>query len=161
FDELAVETARLMAEFIGAVLRNTNELQERGALLEKLRLTDQVVEHIQTALYVFGVEDGSLRLRYANTASVAATGLPIEDIMGHRLRDIFPNVPHSLIERLLQIIETGEVFDAGNLEYTDDRIAPSIFSIKAFPLSDGAVAVSFDNVTDVARIEGQLRQAQK
>ena len=32
FDELAVETARLMAEFIGAVLRNTNELKERGAL---------------------------------------------------------------------------------------------------------------------------------
>ena len=58
FDELAVETARLMAEFIGAVMRNTNELQERGALVEQLRLHDQVVEHMQTALYVFSVERG-------------------------------------------------------------------------------------------------------
>jgi PAS domain S-box-containing protein len=161
FDELAVETARLMAEFIGAVLRNTNELQERGALVEKLRLHDQVVEHMQTALYVFTVADGSLRLRYANKATEEATGLPIADVMGRPLREIFPAVPHSLIERLLQIVNTGEVLDAGNLEYADDRIGPSIFSIKAFPLSDDGLAVTFDNVTDVVRIEGQLRQAQK
>jgi len=161
FDELAVETARLMAEFIGAILRNTNELQERGALLEKLRLHDQVVEHMQTALYVFTVADGSLRLRYANSATEDATGLPIDEILGRPLKEIFPAVPSSLIERLLQIVETGEVLDVGNIEYSDERIAPSIFSVKAFPLSDDGLAVTFDNVTDVVRIEGQLRQAQK
>ena len=93
FDELAVETARLMAEFIGAVLRNTNELQERGALLEQLRLQDQVVEHMQTALYVFAAGDRSLRLRFANKATEEATGLPIAEVMGRPLREIFPNVP--------------------------------------------------------------------
>jgi PAS domain S-box-containing protein len=161
FDELAVETARLMAEFIGAVLRNTNELQERGALLEMLRLQDQIVEHMQTALYVFSAAGGSLRLRFANKATEDATGLAIAEVMGRPLKEIFPNVPPALIERLLQIVETGEVFDAGQIEYSDDRIGHSIFSIKAFPLPDEGVAVTFDNVTDVARIEGQLRQAQK
>jgi PAS domain S-box-containing protein len=161
FDELAVETARLMAEFIGAVLRNTNELQERGALVEKLRLHDQVVEHMQTGLYVFAVADGALRLRYANQASEEATGLPIAEVMGRRLRDIFPNVPTELIDRMLEIVETGEVLDAGHIEYADERIAPSIFSVKAFPLSDDELAVTFENVTDVVRIEAQLRQAQK
>jgi len=161
FDELAVETARLMAEFIGAVMRNTNELQERGALLEQLQLQDQVVEHMQTALYVFAGGDRSLRLRFANKASEDATGLPIAEIMGRPLREIFPNVPESLVERLLQIVETGEVLDAGQIEYADDRIGPSIFSVKAFRLHDDGVAVTFDNVTDVARIEAQLRQAQK
>jgi PAS domain S-box-containing protein len=161
FDELAIETARLMAEFIGAVMRNTNELQQRGALVEKLRLHDQVVEHMQTALYVFSVDGGRLTLRYANQATEQATGLPIAEIIGRPLREIFPAVPSTLVDRLLQIVETGEVLDAGELEYTDDRIAPSIFSVKAFPLSDDGVAVTFDNVTDVARIEAQLRQAQK
>ncbi|HST14339.1 MAG TPA: ATP-binding protein [Gaiellaceae bacterium] len=161
FDELSVETARLMAEFIGAVLRNTNELQERGALLEQLQLQDQVVEHMQTALYVFAAGDRSLRLRFANKATEAATGLPIADVMGRPLTEIFPNVPPALIDRLLRVVETGEVLDAGQLEYSDDRIGPSIFSVKAFRLHDDGVAVTFDNVTDVARIEGQLRQAQK
>ena len=161
FDELAVETARLMAEFIGAVMRNTNELQERGALLEQLQLQDQVVEHMQTALYVFAAGDRSLRLRFANKATEEATGLPIADVMGRPLTEIFPNVPPALIDRLLRVVETGEVLDAGQLEYADDRIGPSIFSIKAFRLHDDGVAVTFDNVTDVARIEEQLRQAQK
>jgi two-component system cell cycle sensor histidine kinase/response regulator CckA len=161
FDELAVETARLMAEFISAVLRNTNELQERGALLEQLRLQDQIVKHMQTALYVFSAGDRSLPLQFANKATEEATGLPIADVIGRPLREIFPNVPESLVERLLQIVETGEVLDAGNVEYADDRIGPSVFSVKAFPLPDRGVAVTFDNVTDVARIEGQLRQAQK
>jgi PAS domain S-box-containing protein len=161
FDELAVETARLMAEFISAVLRNTNELQERGALLEQLRLQDQIVKHMQTALYVFSAGDRSLPLQFANKATEEATGLPIADVIGRPLREIFPNVPESLVERLLQIVETGEVLDAGNVEYADDRIGPSVFSVKAFPLPDQGVAVTFDNVTDVARIEGQLRQAQK
>ena len=151
FDELALETARLMAEFIGAVLRNTNELQQRGVLLEQVRLHDQVVEHMQTALYVFSVNDATLHLRYANEASEQATGLPIADVVGLPLREILPNVPEILIERLIQVVEDGEVLDAGNLEYSDDRIAPSIFSVKAFPLSDNRLAVTFDNVTDVAR----------
>jgi PAS domain S-box-containing protein len=161
FDELAVETARLMAEFIGAVLRNTNELQQRGALLEQLQLQDQVVEHMQTALYVFAAGERSLRLRFANKATEEATGLPISDVIGRPLREIFPKVPESLVERLLEVVETGEVLDAGQLEYSDDRIGPSIFSVKAFRVHDQGVAVTFDNVTDVARIEAQLRQAQK
>jgi two-component system, cell cycle sensor histidine kinase and response regulator CckA len=161
FDELAVETARLMAEFIGAVMRNTNELHERGALLEQLQLQDQVVEHMQTALYVFAAGDRSLRLRFANKATEAATGLPIAEVIGRPLGEIFPNIPPALIDRLLRVVETGEVLDAGQIEYADDRIAPSVFSVKAFRLHDDGVAVTFDNVTDVARIEGQLRQAQK
>ena len=161
FDELAIETARLMAEFIGAVMRNTIELNERGELVEQLRLQGKVVEHMQTALYVWVVDEGTLRLQYANRASEEATGLAIADVVGRTLAEVLPGVPARLTKRLLQVVETGEVLDAVELEYTDDRIAPGIFSVKAFPLSDNRVAVTFDNVTDVARIEAQLRQAQK
>jgi len=161
FDELALETARLMAEFIGAVMRNTTELNERGLLVEQLRLQNQVVEHMQTPLCVLSVEEGSLRLQYANRASEAATGLAIGDVVGRKLEEILPGVSPKLVKRLLEVVETGEVLDAGELEYADDRIAPGIFSVKAFPLTDNRLAVTFDNVTDVARIEAQLRQAQK
>ena len=116
---------------------------------------------MQTALYVFAAGDRSLRLRFANKATEDATGLPIAEVMGRPLREIFPNVPESLVDRLLRVVETGEVLDAGQIEYADDRIGPSVFSVKAFRLHDDGVAVTFDNVTDVARIEDQLRQAQK
>ena len=79
---------------------------------------------MQTALYVFSVEQDSLHLRYANRASEEATGLPIEDVVGRPLQEIFPAVPPALIDRLRRVVETGEVLDAGELEYSDDRIAP-------------------------------------
>jgi hypothetical protein len=161
FDELAIETARLMAEFVGAVMRNTNELRERGALVEELRLQGQIVEHMQTALYVFSVEDGELHVRYANKASEEATGREVAEVLGRPLHEIFPGVPRELIERLVNVVESGELLDAGQIEYSDDRTTGSIFSVKAFPLSENRLAVTFDNVTDVARIEAQLRQAQK
>ena len=37
FDEVAVETTRLMAEFVSRVLRNSNELEERRQLVEELQ----------------------------------------------------------------------------------------------------------------------------
>ena len=37
FDELAVETTRLMAEFVSSVLRNSNELEQRRQLVDELR----------------------------------------------------------------------------------------------------------------------------
>ena len=63
---------------------------------------------------------------------------------------------------MLEIVGTGEVLDAARRRVlATSGSPPSIFSVKAFPLSDNRLAVTFDNVTDVARIEAQLRQAQK
>ena len=37
FDEVAIETTRLMAEFVSSVLRNSNELEQRRQLVEELQ----------------------------------------------------------------------------------------------------------------------------
>jgi PAS domain S-box-containing protein len=162
FDELAVETARLMAEFVGAVMRNTAELEERRLLVEQLRTHDQVVEHMQTALWVWKVEDeGTLRLDHANRASEEATGLAAADVLGRRLEEVLTAAPPGLVERLVGVARSGELLDAGEIEYADDRIAPSTFSMKAFPLPESRVAVTFENVSGRKKLEAQLGQAQK
>jgi hypothetical protein len=53
FDELAVETTTLMAQFVAGVMRNAAELETRRKLVERLRLQGLVVEHMQTALWIF------------------------------------------------------------------------------------------------------------
>jgi PAS domain S-box-containing protein len=161
FDELAVETTRLMAEFVSAVLRNTAELEQRRLLVEQLRTKDQVVEHMQTGLWVWAVEGTTLRLEYVNQASERATGLAAGDVVGRRLEEVLPAMPPSLTARLIEVATSGEVFDGGEIEYADERIAPSTFALKAFPLMDSRVAVTFENVTDRKQLEAQLGQAQK
>ena len=161
FDELAIETARLMAEFVSAVMRNTAELEERSHLVERLQLQGEVVRNMQIALWVMKVEGDSMTLDYANAASEEATGIPASEVLGRSLVEVVPAIPHALLERLRNVMETGELLDAGEIEYSDERIAPSVFSVKAFPLPDQRLAITFDNVTERRKLESQLQQAQK
>jgi signal transduction histidine kinase/ActR/RegA family two-component response regulator len=161
FDELALETTRLMAEFVSTVMRNADELETRRELVERLRTQGQVVEHMQTALWVWALEGDTLRLEYANAASIDATGLQPIDILGRPIEEVLPGIDSEMKQPLLDVIRTGELVDFGEVEYGDERLAPGIFTVKAFPLSGGRLAVTFDNVTEARRVEAQLRQAQK
>jgi signal transduction histidine kinase/ActR/RegA family two-component response regulator len=161
FDELAIETTRLMAEFVSTVMRNADELETRKELVERLHTQGQVVEHMQTALWVWAVDGKTLRLDYANTASAAATGLQPVDILGRTIEEVLPGIDDAMKQPLLRVAETGEPVDFGQVEYGDERLAQGVFTVKAFPLAGGRLAVTFDNVTEARRTEAQLRQAQK
>ena len=161
FDELGIETTRLMAEFVSTVMRNAVELETRRELAERLHTQGQVVQHMQTALWVWAVEGETLRLDYANAASVAATGLEPVGILGRTIEEVLPGIDAEMKKPLLNVLATGAPLDFGEVEYGDERLALGIFTVKAFPLAGGRIAVTFDNVTEARRVEEQLRQAQK
>ena len=161
FDELAVETTRLMAEFVSTVMRNSAELETRRTLLEELRTQGQVVEHMQTGLWVWALEDDDeFRLEYANAASGAAIGLELEKIIGQTMRTVLPSLPEDAIERFRAVVRNQTLYDAGEVEYGDGRIAPSVFSVKAFPLAGRRVGVTFENVTDNVRARRALQESE-
>jgi len=161
FDELAIETTRLMAEFVSTVIRNAVELETRRELAERLRTQGQVVKHMQTALWVWAVEGDTLRLDYANDASVEATGLQEAEIVGRTIDEVLSSADVEMKNELIHVSTSGTVLDLGEVEYGDERITPGVFTVKAFPLAGGRVACTFDNVTEARRVEAQLRQAQK
>jgi PAS domain S-box-containing protein len=151
FDELAIESTRLMAEFVSTVMRNANELEERRRLVEELRTQEQVVEHMQTGLWVWRADGDTLRLESGNRASVQAIGLELDEVIGATIEEVLPAAPRETRDRLMSVIETGEVYEGGDVAYQDDRIEPNVFSLKAFPLSGRRVAVTFENITERVR----------
>ena len=146
FDELAVETARMMAEFVSTVIRNADELDERRRLVEALRLQGEVVKNMQIALWVWRTDGDGFRLDYANDASADATGVPVDDILSRTLPEVLPAAPQ-LQDVFREVRDSGVPLDLGDLEYGDDRIPAGIFSAKAFPLPAGRVAMTFEDVT--------------
>ena len=160
FDELAVETTRLMAEFVSTVMRNAGELETRQQLVEQLRTQSQVVEHMQTGLWVWTREGETLRLDYANTGSELALGIPRDEVVGKTIEEALPGLPSSLTRRLLDVADSGALTDLGQLEYGDARIRPAVFDMKAFPLADGRLAVAFDNVTENAHSQRALQESE-
>jgi two-component system cell cycle sensor histidine kinase/response regulator CckA len=161
FDELAVETTRLMAEFVSTVIRNANELEARKMLANKLHTQGQVVQHMQTALWVWARdESGVYRLDYANAASELATGVIAEAVMGNTLEDVLPASTGQLASIFDRVRASGELVDAGEVEYGDARIEHGVFWIKAFPLADKRIAMTFENVTAMVRARRALQESE-
>jgi two-component system, cell cycle sensor histidine kinase and response regulator CckA len=161
FDELAVETTRLMAEFVSTVIRNANELETRKMLGAELRTQGQVVEHMQTALWVWSFdESGMYSLDYANSASEPATGLVAELIVGSTLEEILPASTGELRSIFERVRSTGELVDAGEVEYGDTRIEQGCFWVKAFPLPGDRIAMTFENVTAMVRARRALQESE-
>ena len=150
FDELAVETTRLMAEFVSTAMRNSNELEGRRQLVEELRTQGEVVEHMQTGLWVWAPHADTYILEYANAASEQAIGIPTDEIVGRPFDEVLPNASGIARDIFRRVRETGERIDAGEIEYGDERVPASVFSLKAFPLPGERIAIAFDNVTERA-----------
>ena len=161
FDELAVETTRLMAEFVSSVIRNANELETRKMLVDELRTQGQVVEHMQTALWIWSPDEGGVyRLDHANAASELATGVIGEAIIGATLEEVLPATTGQLKSIFEQVRTTGELVDAGEVEYGDERIEQGVFGIKAFPLPGNRIAMTFENVTEMVRARRALQESE-
>jgi two-component system cell cycle sensor histidine kinase/response regulator CckA len=161
FDELAVETTRLMAEFVSTVIRNANELETRKMLADELRTQGQVVEHMQTGLWIWSPDaSGTFRLDHANAASELATGVPIESIVGATLEEVLPATTGQLASIFERVRASGDLVDAGEVEYGDARIATGVFWIKAFPLPGERIAMTFENVTEMVRSRRALQESE-
>jgi PAS domain S-box-containing protein len=161
FDEIAVETTTVMAQFVSGVMRNAEELATRNQLVERLRLQGEVVEHMQTALWIFALQpDGRLLIEYANEASYQATGLTREDVIGHSTEEVLPAGPSDINDALRRVIKTGERLDLGEIEYGDQRIRRGVFHVKAFPLPDQRIAVAFENVTERVHAHRALQESE-
>jgi len=95
FDELALETTRLMAEFVSTVFRTAAELEDRQRMVEALQTQGQVVKHMQMALWVWARQpDGDFRLplRERSEAAVRRPSTRTRS-SGKTLTEVVPGVP--------------------------------------------------------------------
>ena len=161
FDELSVETTRVMAQFVSTVFQNSHVLETRSNLAEELGAQAQVVEHMQTALWIWSAtDDDDFVLQYANAASDAAMGRPNGKLIGKRFAEVLPGTGDATRELLQRVVDEDKLVDSGELEYGDDEVERKIFSVKAFPLPGRRVAVTFEDVTDIARARRALQASE-
>jgi PAS domain S-box-containing protein len=161
FDELSVETTRVMAQFVSTVFQNSHVLETRSTLAEELGAQAQVVEHMQTALWIWSAtDDGDFVLEYANAASDEAMGRPNAALIGRRFAEVLPGTGDTTREVLQRVVDEDKLVDRGEIEYGDDEVERRIFSVKAFPLPGRRVAVTFEDVTDIARARLALQASE-
>ncbi len=156
------EKGRVSGTF--GISRDISDL--KNAQLE-LAQAAEIVKNIQIGLYVYRLEnlkdDRSLRLISANPASEKFTGVPAEKILGKTIDENFPmlrgrNIPQMFAE----VVRKGEALELKEaLYYEDDSVKGGAFTVKAFPMEDDCVGVSFENVTQQKKTEEALAKSEE
>lgn len=124
-------------------------------------LTLDIANRIQLGLLIFHLENGdddrSLKLIYANKAAENHADISADQVVGKTIDQIFPSLrDRGIPQRYADIIRNQKETEVEELQYDDGHGKPVWFSIKAFPLSDQYVGMSFKNITERKLAEKKL-----
>jgi len=134
------------------------DISNRKVIEKSLKLYVDIFNNTQSGLHIYQLEnindDRTLRMISANLASEKLTGVPTKDIIGKMLDENFPGLrERDIPQKYAEVVHTGKPLMLEEVYYGDDRVISVVFSVKAFPLPNNCVGVSFENITERKKAE--------
>ncbi len=167
FSDADVRVQTTLASQIAVAIQNARAFTDIRNAQNQIQLYADLVNNSPVGMYVWQLENlddpRSFRLLAANASSASATGVPPEAIVGKLMTEAFAGLFETVIpETYANVVRTGEAVFLGEVTYTDDNIAPSVFEVRSFPLPNNCVGISFENVTSrkAQQIEIEERAAE-
>lgn len=142
------------------------DVTERNEAQETIRRYSDTLNYMDMGMHIYHLEDLnddlSLRMADLNPAAEKITGIPKEKCIGQYINSIFPNLRAMGIPKILaDVVRQRHSKELGEIPYSDDRIKPSWYYVRAFPLPNHHVVISFEDVTERKIMESQSLQTQK
>ncbi len=102
---------------------------------------------------------------FANAATLRSTGRRAEDLVGRRMRELYPRWAASgMFDRFRRVVETGQPWVADRVPYsdraTDGREVSGYWNVQVVKVDDGYIAASRD-VTDLMAAEKLAEEARE
>jgi PAS domain S-box-containing protein len=126
----------------------------RRQALEQRVLLDLVLDNVDAYVYM---KDGERRFRYVNAKTADAAGLPAEQMIGRRDRDVMPAArADDVWDMDRPVLETGQGRSVQNEMALPDGSVRQLWSVKVPVRADGEVVAVLCVSTDVTDLH-QLR----
>jgi hypothetical protein len=118
--------------------------------------------NLPTGVAVWQLRDSSdlrsFRLVGVNPAAERELRAPLGFAVGRLITDSFPKLLDTPVpERYRRVILSGKPDTFGELEYRDARIPKGVFWVDCFPLPEGCVGVTLENITERKRMTQALQ----
>ena len=128
-----------------------------------LSLHADIFHHIQLGLIIWRLDDdeAGVRLVAANPSASRMIGRSLDEMIGVRLRDIFPlvDVP-AAVGLMRNVLRSGET--RSDIQYQHGAgVAARRLSLRMFALPERCVGVTMEDVTERHALEARLRQTEK
>lgn len=145
---------------------NVVDITERKQAEKALQQAGDILENMQMGLYVYELEnpedDHTLCLVAANPASGKLSGVQPENLIGKYIDEIFPGLRAlGIPKRFADVVRTGKSGEFEDFYYADDRLLEAAYSVKAFPLPNQRVGITFDNITERKLSEERLKESEE
>ncbi|HEY3330223.1 MAG TPA: PAS domain S-box protein [Capsulimonadaceae bacterium] len=139
------------------------EIVERNRAEGEIRLYADIVQNMQIGIHVYQLDDmendDSLKLVAFNPSASKHANYIDESYVGRFIGDMFPNHKlYDLPHRYAEVVRSGQAYQADDLHYKHVNGTEYVFAIKAFPLPDRCVGVSFEDVTNRRAADEELRR---
>jgi len=123
---------------------------------------DDLINHMNIAALIYKLEDidddKTLKLIHSNPAASAFTGTDVHALHNQYIDQAFPGLrKQGLPQKYADVVRRGESLVLESLEYSDERVQPAVFSVRAFPLPEQCVGIVFENISARVRAEQRVK----
>lgn len=139
------------------------ELEQRLAGAEQtLQRYTHILQQLHIGLHVYHLsdinDDRTLRMVDVNAAAESMMGLSAAQVLGKTIDENFPNLrERGIPQAYAEVVRTGQPLQIADLYYSDARVLQAAFAVRAFPLPDQHLGVTFEVITDEKQAEQRLQ----
>jgi PAS domain S-box-containing protein len=160
YSEIKINT---IGEYSLVTFNDITDLLKSQIAMQK---SADIIESIQVGMFIYHLEDihddRTLRLVKVNPASSVLTGSDTNIMVGKTIDEAFPylrelNIP----QKYARVVRTQKPIEFEEISYLDSENFERAYSVKAFPLPDHHVGVSFENITNQKKTEEDLRTSEE